>query len=667
MCASLLLNSPASPLRQALLDSGLGEEIIGGPLLYLRQPAFCAGLKGVEEEDATQVFECVLECLEKVAAENFRPDLIEGLLHMQEFQMRELNLSNKGLSAILQAVQPWIYGGNPLQALQPEPLLENLREKLKDNPRLFADWIRENLLDNPSRLELTLSPDPELAALEAAEESETLQDLERYFSENPEARRSAEELAAAVETFQNTPDSVEATAKLPKLTLADISPLPPPPPFHQDQSAEVAQSSTEVPSNQIAYLQFAFDFKHLTLEELSLLPLYSRCLTELGTDELDQVAFNEQISCHSGGIQVNFETSHTYREGELLAVMMLKTKCLGSRIDPLLNLLEAMLNRPRLGPADKIHQLLLEERSNEEADLIQSGNQVVTLRLRAAYSPMERATEEMDGICYLMRLRELEKLQPEALLEQITSLHQRLISQRNLRFHAGGDAETLEQIRPKCDAFLRSLPAGESVPAQDWKRLNLAAPEGLCTASPVQFVGLATRLDLSATENHFSHFVAQRLINNDYLWERVRMKGGAYGSSCSYSHLDGTLCFSSYRDPHLDQTLTLYLQAGDWLKSLSLDREALEQAVIGTLGKMSPPEKPSSTVSKSFFRHLIGLEHSRREQFWREIQETTSDHLAAYGEALQQAVDRETRICVLGGESALNASSRKLQITRLMS
>jgi len=180
-------------------------------------------------------------------------------------------------------------------------------------------------------------------------------------------------------------------------------------------------------------------------------------------------------------------------------------------------------------------------------------------------------------------------------------------------------------------------------------------------------VGMGSRMDLSSTGNHFSHFVAQRFINNDYLWEQVRMKGGAYGSSCSYTHLDGTLTFSSYRDPHLDQTLNLYLQAGTWLKNLQLSKEDLEQALIGTLGKMAPPERPSSMVSKSFFRHLIGLRHAQREQFWREILETTPSHLHAYGDALTEAFSKEQRICVLGGQVALEESEHHLHITKLMS
>ncbi len=665
LVASLLLNSPASPLRLALLDSGLGDDLIGGPILYLQQPAFGVGLRGVQPGSEQEVFDCVRDSLESIVKNNFRPDLMQGVLNMTEFQIREMNTSNKGLSAILSGIQPWLYGGNPLDALDPEPRLTAIAHDLQDNPRLFAEWIQANLLDNPSRVDVILRPDPQLSEIERNREKKRLRELEERFASTPEELKSAKELSGAVRDFQQIPDSPDALAKLPRLGLTDISPLPAPLPFDRGEESGVEISTTEVHSNRIVYIQLAFDFHHLTLDELALLPLYSRCLTELGTRNLDHLQFNERVACHTGGISARFETSDTYESDDPLAVMILKSKCLESDLVNTVNLLTDMLTRPLLGPAEKIHQLLLEERSNEEAEITQSGNQVVRLRLKAAFSAMERASEEMDGVCYLMRLREVEKLVPKTLLKRIQALHQRLISRQQLRMHIGGDPAGIAQAREQLEHLLAALPQGSPDPTARWPLLELPGPEGLVTSSPVQYVGLSTQLPLTGAATHFSHFVAQRLINNDYLWERVRMRGGAYGSSCSFSHLDGQFTFTSYRDPHIRQTLDTYRGAGDWLQELDLSASDLEQAVIGTLGKLSPPERPSSQVSKNFFRHLLGLSFAQRQQFWQDIRDTTPEHLRAFGAQLTQALENQSRVCVLGGDTAFTRSGLPFELIHL--
>ncbi|MEX2606941.1 MAG: insulinase family protein [Kiritimatiellia bacterium] len=665
LAASLLLNSPASPLRLALLDSGLGDDLIGGPILYLQQPAFGVGLRGVQPGSEQEVFDCIRNSLESIVRDNFRPDLMQGVLNMTEFQIREMNTSNKGLSAILSGIQPWMYGGNPLDALDPEPRLAAIAGDLKDNPRLFAEWIQVNLLENRSRVDVILRPDDHLTETERNREKTRLQELQELFAAEPERLQTAKDLAGAVRDFQQIPDSPAALATLPRLGLGDISPLPAPLPFDLAEESGVEISTTGVHSNQIVYIQLAFDFHHLTLDELALLPLYSRCLTELGTHTLDHLQFNEQVACHTGGISAQFETSDTYYSDDPLAVMILKSKCLESNLVNTVNLLTDMLTRPLLGPADRIHQLLLEERSNEEADIVQSGNQVVRLRLKATFSAMERASEEMDGVRYLMRLRDYETLSPKTLLKRVQALHRRLITRHNLRLHIGGDPSGIEQAREQLGHLLSTLPPGTNDPTAQWPLLDLAGPEGLVTSSPVQFVGLATQLPLSGAATHFSHFVAQRLINNDYLWERVRMRGGAYGSACAFSHLDGQLTFTSYRDPHIQQTLDIYRGAGQWLQDLDLSAGDLEQAVIGTLGKLSPPERPSSQVSKNFFRHLLGLTFAQRQRFWQDIRDTTPDHLRAFGAQLTQAMETESGICVLGGEKAFTRSGLPLNLTHL--
>jgi Zn-dependent M16 (insulinase) family peptidase len=270
---------------------------------------------------------------------------------------------------------------------------------------------------------------------------------------------------------------------------------------------------------------------------------------------------------------------------------------------------------------------------------------------------MERASEELDGAAYLLAMRELEKLDPQALTAQLHALHQSLVTRSGLRFHIGGTAESVAKARPYAEKLIQALPEGSSIITTPWPLLSSTGPEALVVNAPVNFTGLATRLPLEGAATHYSHFLARRLLNNDYLWEQVRMQGGAYGCSSSFSHLDGRFVFSSYRDPHIKQSLDIYRKSGAWLKNLHLDETALEQAKIGSLGKMNPPELPSGLVSKTFFRHLIGLSYEQRLLFWEELHETRLSHIHAFGDLLDQSLLQQEYVCVLGGLKAITEST----------
>lgn len=288
---------------------------------------------------------------------------------------------------------------------------------------------------------------------------------------------------------------------------------------------------------------------------------------------------------------------------------------------------------------------------------------MVGQRLQAGLSSMERATEEMDGVSYLLALRKLEALSPEKISRKLRLLHQRLIRSCGLQVHLGGSPEDTAAARPWVDQLIQALPLGSPEPPAVWERLYPAQPEGLLIPSPVNFVGCATMIDLQGTAGHASHHVARQLLNNDYLWERVRMQGGAYGCFSRLSDVKGRFVFTSYRDPHIDRTLDIYRTAGEWLSSLDISPETLEQAIIGTVGKMDPPERPSSQVYKSFYRHLIGLHYERRLQRWQEIMDTRLSHVHHFGQTLTQAMQEQEHICTLSGAKNLDGS--KIPFTRI--
>lgn len=669
MVNHLLTRTPASPLRIALLESGLGEDMIGGLNTHLLQPFTAFGLRGVDPGQEDLVIDCVLQHLETIAREGFRTDLIEGAFNSTEFYFREQNTGGtpKGLVTMLQALNPWINGGDPLEALCMDTAIRALRARWADEPGLFTDWIRHYLLDNPARALVITRPDDTLESRELAAEAARIAAFTTEFARNPDAEAANQALVDAVESFQTTPDSAEALATLPQLRLSDVKHFTPDPPLAQTSIRDVPVLSHTLDSAGILYIDLLLDIRDLDTTELPLLSLYSRCLTELGTRRLDHIRFNEQLACHTGGLSAQIETSETLTPGGLYAELMLRVRTLHEKIPASIDLLKQMLTEPLLGPPERVRQLLLEEKANEEANLIHSGSRVIGMRLLAGFSRAERASEEAGGLRYLEALRTWEHESMEALTERLQALHRRLIRTAALKIHLGGQAEGLRTAQAELPGLLDALPRGEAPGSCTWTPLENVTREGLVMPSAVNFVGLATRLpQTGAGPQHASLQVATRLLRNDYLWDHIRVRGGAYGASCSCNRLNGVFSFTSYRDPHVERSLETYKHAAQWLAALDLSGGDLEQAVIGALGSLVRPRHPADESYVALMRHLTGFTAAHRRQQWEEVRTTSAADLRRIGQELLGALETDARVCVLGSRTRLAPPALGLSLREIM-
>ncbi|MCC5843460.1 MAG: insulinase family protein [Verrucomicrobia bacterium] len=665
----LLTRNPASPLRIALLESGLGEDLLGGSInTHLLQPSAAYGLRGVEPGSEDAVIDLLLKSLETIARDGFRTDLIEGAFNSTEFYFREQNTGGtpKGLVTMLQTLNVWINGGDPLDALQMESRIRALRVRWEKEPALFTDWIRTHLLENTSRAVVIVRPDPALEARELADEATRIAEFTTEFARKPEAEARNQQLIDAVDRFQSVPDSPEALKTLPRLRLNDVNHFTPDPPLDIHTVSGVPVLAHTLGTAGILYIDLLFDVRDLDSRDLPLLSLYSRCLTELGTRTLDHIQFNEQLSCHTGGLSAQIETSETLKPDGMIAELTLRVKTLHEKIPATFALLRQMLCEPLLGPPERVHQLLLEEKSNEESNLIHNGSRVISLRLLAAFSPAERASEEMGGLCYLEALRNWENDPVEALTDRLQHLHRTLIRTAALKLHLGGQAEGVTLALDQLPEFLDAIPDGPAPGPCAWTPLTNVTREGLVIPSAVNFVGLATRLRPSETLPHASVRVATRLLRNDYLWDHIRVRGGAYGASCSFDRISRVFSFTSYRDPHVEQSLETYRQSAQWLAGIDLSDNDLEQAVIGTLGTLSRPHHPAQQSHSALIRHLIGLTGELRQQQWDEVRATTAADLRRTGEELTAALEADARVCVLGSRNRLNPPRLALNLREIM-
>jgi len=653
----LLLGRSASPLRQALIESLLGDDTAGYGLDSSGvQIDFSTGLRGVKADDVPVVHALIRDTLSDLAETGFSADLIEAAFNTTEFALRENNTgsSPRGLVLMIRALGHWLYERDPFTNLEVRPLLDRLRSEVDSDPQFFQKLIRTHLLDNPHLVELRVDPDPTIGPAELAAEEERLQTVQAAFrnGDAEELVRRSHELHA----LQLTPDTPEALASIPRLQLADL-----PREIRTIPETQVAGPNDatilQYPlfTNGVWYLDLAFDLSAVPPRLFPLLPLLGRTLTEMDTSKRGYVQLSEQIGMKTGGISHTIHTGTHRSDGSTVARLIVRSKCLVERADDLLGLLHEILREPAI-KRERFRQMVLEEKSAEETSLVPSGHRVVKTRLKAGYSVAEAMGEAMDGPGYVRFLREL----AERIDADWNSIENDLAELRRLAFHPQRllvnstiDGEAQVTLQGDLESFLTKLAQDGSAPVDaigDWQLPDGPTSEALIGPAKVNYVG--SILDLGAVdyEWHGSHAVITRSMNTGYLWDRVRVKGGAYGASCGIDRGQGTMLFTSYRDPNIADTIDAYRGSAAFLQECAFDEAAIHQAIIGTIGKVDAYQLPDARGYTAFMRKLLGITDTERQQTRDQILGTSLEDFHGFGAVLERAFENARHAFVASSE-----------------
>ncbi|MCC7262316.1 MAG: insulinase family protein, partial [Candidatus Latescibacteria bacterium] len=655
--AHALIGTPASPLRKALIDSGLGEDLIGGSMEGdLRQLFFSTGLKGVQVGKEQAVPDLVLAVLERLEQEGIEEGEIAAALNTVEFGLRENNTGSypRGLILMLRSLTSWTYDRDPLAPLAFAAPLEVVKARAKQAREYFGGLIRQHLLGNPHRTVVLLRPDTGLAAREEAEEEARLAQV--LAGLGPAARESILAENESLRQRQEAADPPEALATLPSLRLADMEPKVKKLPLEATREGGVPVLYHELFTNGIVYCDLAFDLRVLPQELLPYVPLFGRALLETGTGEASFVQLAQRIGARTGGIWPQLLVTSQRHSREAVARFIVRSKAMASRSEELLELLRQVLLEARLDDQGRLLQMALEEKAAEEAGLVPGGHGVVGLRLRAQYDEAAWALEQMEGVSYLLFLRQLvgqiENDWP-SVRDRLLELRRRLLNRQGLLVNATLAGDERAGFSAGLQGLLAELPEGAPASGH-WQPSFRATSEGLIIPAKVNYVGKAARLYDLGYQYDGSVSVISRYLRNTWLWDRVRVQGGAYGAFCSFDPFSGVFSFGSYRDPNLRQTLNNYDQASQFLRQLELSPEELERAIIGAIGEQDAHQLPDAKGFTSMVRHLTGVDDGFRKAVRDAVLTTGAAQFRTFGEVLAQ-VKAEGRVVVMGAREALEA------------
>ena len=657
LLAHILIGTPASPLRKALLESGLGEDLAGcGFETHARQMFFSTGLRGVRPENTGRVAPLIRDTLAALARDGIDPKTIEAALNTVEFTLRENNSGSypRGLVLMLRALTSWNYDGDPIAPLRFAAPLAALRARLAAGERVFEELIRAWMAYNPHHTVLMLNPDPELGPRRDAEERARL-DAARAAMSEAELRTLATHTAELI-AAQGAPDDPEALAKIPRLALADLPRENRHIPLDKQYLGGTRVLFHDLFTNGILYLDLAFNVRTLPDELVPYVPLLGRALLETGTREEDYVSLNQRIGSRTGGIVARSFTSVVRETDSGTCWLLLRAKAMENQADDLLAILHDILTGARIDLRTRIKQLALEEKAGLEANLVPSGHHFVGLRLRAGFDEANQAAERMGGVSYLLFLRELIQ-QIETDWDRVAAALARtletLLNRRSMVVNATMDGAAWARIAPRVQQFLGALQARAGQPVA-WVKPAAPPVEGLAIPAAVNYVGKA--FDWRAAGHVFSgsDLVVTRFLRNAYLWEKVRVQGGAYGGFCSLDHRAGLISFVSYRDPNLQGTLDVYDAAADFLAGLDLGAEELSKAIIGAIGDLDQHLLPDARGYASLCRYLANDADAFRQTMREQVLRTTIKDFRRFGETLRGLRERG-RVVVLGGAEALLA------------
>ncbi|MDR3639947.1 MAG: insulinase family protein [Humidesulfovibrio sp.] len=677
----VLIGLPSSPLRKALVDSGLGEDLAGGGLeTDLRQMSFSVGLKGIAtaggaaEPTADKVEALVLETLRQLAETGLHPDDIRAGINSVEFDLRENNTGSypRGLVIFFEALATWLYDGDPLAHLPFEGPLARLKARLDKGEQVFEDLIRTHFLRNTHRTLVVLVPDTGLGArreaseqarLKAVKDALTPAELERLVTETHE-----------LHALQEAPDAPEDLAKIPRLTLADLprenARIP-----HESVSLPGLSGSApqtfvhDLPTSGVVYLDLAFDLAAVPDELVPLVPILGRALLEMGTRRSSFVDLSRAIAMTTGGLWAQTFVSSVRGKGPDTAAqrLFLRGKSTAENLPSLLSLITEVLTEADFGDPERLGKIILESKARREQRLIPSGHSLAATRLKARTGVAQAMNEAMGGLTGLNFVREQAGRMDAAPGDVSADLHRLLsllLSRQGLLVNLTTDAKTIGEALPRIAEVVGALPdvaftaAPRAIP-------NLPRREGLCLPAQVNYVAAGGNARALGQEPGASASVAAKFLRAGYLWERVRVQGGAYGASCAYSRLSGNLVFASYRDPNVGRTLDAYAGVGPYLTGLSIDPSELEKSVVGSIGDMDHYMLPDAKGFTALAREITGEDEAYRQAAREAVLATSQQDFAVFGEAVN-AVLKDGPVVVAGGRDGLEKSGLDFFLTKVL-
>lgn len=645
----VLVNQESAPLRLALQEAGIGRDVTAYASV-LRQQTFNLTVKNANASDKDRFRETVFSTLERVVEEGLDKESIEGTLNRMEFRLREGDDAQKGITYMSWILDSWMYVGNPYNGMEYEKFMAEIKSAMTTD--YLEQVIVEKLLNNPHALLLVLEPEP---GLDSAIDKSTSKKLQVYKSglddkEIVSLIHATEELIA----HQDSEDSPEALATIPKLSLEDVN-----------QQSEWFQVEEKLAgeqkilyfdqfTNNVLYTNFYFDMQVVAQEDIPYLSILRRLLGKMDTENFSYEELEKNLNIHTGGFNTSYFTTLDSKKDDLLIPKFnITVKVMRDKSDKLVELMEEILLRSDFTDTTRLRNLLNQQLARVESNVKGNGFRYALTRQRSYHSQEGVLSEITDGLTYYWFLKELMDDfdgKAEGLVQKLSEISGSMFSKNNMIFGVSCGIDDYPDLELKLRELADRFPESPIVPGQ-WDLLPEIRNEGLMAASKVQYVVQGANFKALGYEFKGQMIVLNQVIESEWLHPQIRVKGGAYGGFGSFRQ-NGEAYFASYRDPNLSETLENFAGTTGFLKEFETNDEEITQFIIGTISSLDRPMTASQKGHRAivnYFSNYTSMEHQKVRD---EVLSTSLDDLHGMLPLVTDVLNQQA-FCVYGNQEKI--------------
>ena len=652
---AILIGSAGSPLKKALLESKLGKDTLDyGYCNETLQTSWSVGLRDSSPEKKEDFKTLVFGTLRKLVDDGIPEKMVAAAMNTCEFQLREANFGSypKGLVYSMNVMSRWLYDGHPLDGLKYEDLLEDLKRKIAHG-RYFEELIEKVFLQNENYVLVSCLPDAQMGpAIEKAEKDE-LCDFKQTLDDA--ALEDLRNMNQILLKRQMTPDSPEALATIPRVSVDDLTKTVERIPTNELEKNGVKFLYHDLPSQKICYLHLNFDTSFLDLNEFEWLSLFNSLQVKCGTEDLPYDEFVQNIAIHTGGISSTLNIYSSYLNKNLCgSALNLQGKAMMQKSSEFCQLLKEVLYKVDFKDLARVKNLIESMISRHSNTLKNHGDRVARNILNASLSGTGFLTNKVNSKEYLDFLKTALKTveeNPELFRDRMNSIKNQVYTRENLIVNIACDKEYFEEIQNQVSEVVEALPSGEK---QDVPELSISSMENLGLIAPgaVQYVAKGINFKDLGYQNDGCFDLLNQLLSTGFLWEKVRVQGGAYGCYLSFDKISGALVIVSYRDPNLRETLEVFDAIADFLENLEMSQSEFEKLLIGTIGRLDTPMTTSQKSKLALNRYLAGIDCETLDKRRAQLLSSTVEDLKKFA-VYFRALAEKGKICVHGSESKL--------------